>query len=106
MEDSQSVAGFVGQLCYLVGPGEVITDGKTEEFNRLNLLQWLTMEIGGSVLQSLQSDGGETEICQDLIFFFQLSDNVKGEKLVPSNSITHKLHFKHAAAPFGEYNFK
>ena len=35
-EDSQSVAGFRGQLCYVVDPGEVLV---------VDLFQWLTMEI-------------------------------------------------------------
>ena len=45
MEDAQSVAGFGGQLCYMVGIEEFMANGETKKFRRLNLFQWLTMEM-------------------------------------------------------------
>ena len=41
----QFAAGFEGQLCYVVSPGNVMADDEGSKSMRLNLFQWMTKEI-------------------------------------------------------------
>ena len=52
-KDAQLAAGFGGHLCYLRSPGKVIDDNDAYNFKRLNIFQWLIMEIGRSVRRAL-----------------------------------------------------
>ena len=74
--DGPSVAGFGGQLCYMVVFGEVMADSKTENFKRLNLLSWLMMEITARwmCLTIIPEGHDETEIFLGLKHMFQVFD--------------------------------
>ena len=46
LDQAPFVAGFGGQLCYVVCPGEVMADDvEAYNFKRPNLFQWVTMKM-------------------------------------------------------------
>ena len=60
------MADIGSQLCYVVSLGEALADGGAEKIKKLNVFQWVTMEIDWWVhLKIVLEQKGETKICQD-----------------------------------------